>query len=133
MATEEQGFYIPFTDEETPESQAIDYLRDKEENGSDLEKEVAVDILEKENVLDYMKDVLRYGCQSGTVGSLIYYNQTHAFFLRHYEAIFDMLENIKEETGEEFSNYNGDRPNTLAWLAYEETVRKFCDELEVQW
>lgn len=81
--------------------------------------------------LFYIKEVLQNGCQSGIVGSLIYYTDTHKFFNEFSDEIFEILEEIKDNTGEEFSNYSGDRKNTLAWLGYEETMRKIADSLNL--
>jgi hypothetical protein len=108
------------------------YLRDKAKNGSAMQKEVAKDLLDYEDEMGgHITDILNCGCISGTVSSMIYYTDTHPFFIRHYEEIFDLLDRIKEDTGEEFSNYGGDRANTLAWLGYEETVRTFADDLKI--
>lgn len=92
-------------------------------------------------------DVLYHGCQSGTVGFLIYYNQTTAFYFKHKEEINTLLYEIMESTGlysptELFGDkWDKEDPlaiedynqNLLAWFGFEETLRKIgqnFDQLE---
>ena len=92
----------------------------------------------------YIKDVLQYGCQAGTVSGLIYYSDTTAFFERHKKEIKRLLTELMSDTGakspsELFGNkwdaedyfcedvYN---QNLLAWFGYEETLRKVASEFE---
>ena len=95
-----------------------DYLlKIKEESNSRLMDEVIDIVLAEtdgtnEGVKDYLENVLAYGCQSGFVKSLIYYTDTRAFFMRHFEEIFDII-NENEFKLEELSS------NELAWLGFE--------------
>lgn len=82
-------------------------------------------------------DVLYYGCQSGMVGSLIYYSQTTAFYKQHRHEINELLYNLMSETGlyapkELFGKkWDEEDPlaiedfnqNLLAWFGFEETLR----------
>ena len=93
-------------------------------------------------------DVLYYGCQSGMVGSLIYYNQTTAFYKQHRYEINELLYNLMSETGlyapkELFGKkWDEEDPlaiedfnqNLLAWFGFEETLRSIgykFEELEI--
>jgi len=81
-------------------------------------------------------EVLKYGCQSGVVTSLIYYSDTFKFYDDHKEEINALLYELMEETGlynpSELFGDNWDREdplaldvnkNLLAWFAFEETLR----------
>ena len=82
-------------------------------------------------------DVLNYGCQSGVVGSLIYYCDTVAFYDEHKEEINNLLYEIMFEYGTTnpkdlfgdkwddedplcIDTYN---KNLMAWFGFEETMR----------
>ena len=83
------------------------------------------------------KDVLYYGCQSGTVGFLIYYSDTVRFYKRYKAEIDALLYETMENTGlhapsELFGNkWDKEDPlandvynqNLLAWFGFEETMR----------
>lgn len=90
------------------------------------------------------KDVLYYGCQSGTVGFLIWYTQTTAFYQQHRSEINDLLYNVMSETGlyslpELFGKrWDTEDPlatddfnqNLLAWFGFEETLRHLAQNFE---
>ena len=122
-----------------------------------LSKFVVKDILEdsegyngetlKERILARLEDV-SYGCQSGTVGCLIYYKDTTAFFKRYKKEIISLLndtaDGIGETTGSLLSGLNGwddndpfaedvTNQNLLAWFAYEETACRLNGYLESDW
>ena len=92
----------------------------------------------------YIKDVLQYGCQAGTVSGLIYYSETTAFFEKHKEEIKKLLTELMSDTGakspaELFGNKWDDEDyfaddvqnqNLLAWFGYEETLRKVASVFE---
>ena len=83
------------------------------------------------------KDVLYYGCQSGTVGFLIYYSDTVRFYKRYKTEIDTLLYELMEDTGLHApSELFGDKwdkedplandvynQNLLAWFGFEETMR----------
>ena len=83
-------------------------------------------------------DVLNYGCQSGIVGSLIYYSDTVAFYKRHKEAINELLYEEMSNSGiyspailfgnkwdkEDMLCIEAYNQNLLAWFGFEETLRK---------
>ncbi len=82
-------------------------------------------------------DVLYYGCQSGTVGFLIYYSDTVAFYKKFRTEINELLYLTMSSTGlyspqELFGNkWDNEDPlaiedfnqNLLAWFGFEETLR----------
>ena len=83
------------------------------------------------------KDVLYYGCQSGTVGFLIYYSDPVRFYKRYKAEIDALLYEAMENTGLHApSELFGDKwdkedplandvynQNLLAWFGFEETMR----------
>ena len=90
------------------------------------------------------KDVLYYGCQSGTVGFLIYYSDTVRFYKQYREEIDNLLYEEMENTGlyspSELFGKSWDKEdplgrddynqNLLAWFGFEETLRKVGYEFE---
>jgi hypothetical protein len=85
---------------------------------------------EDDEIQNYVKDVLQYGCVSGIVGELIYYNDTHAFYDRFYDEIEDLrLEYLQQGFNILDLIGNSDLKNKMAWIAYEETIRQIADEL----
>ena len=89
-------------------------------------------------------DVLHYGCQSGTVGFLIYYSDTVRFYKQYRQEIDSLLYEIMDSTGlyspkDIFGkNWDNEDPlgrddynqNMLAWFGFEETLRKLGYEFE---
>ena len=90
-----------------------------------------------DNKKNIFTDVLHYGCQSGTVGFLIYYSDTVRFYKQYNEEINDLLSNLMAETGlSDLSDLFGDKwdkedplirddfnKNLLAWFGFEEALR----------
>lgn len=115
-----------------------------------ITEEVLYDILAKfdegghEAAEGYIKDVLQYGCEAGTVSGLIYYNDTTAFFERHKKEIKKLLTEIMHEIGAKSpaeifgASWDDDdyfcegiyNQSLLAWFGYEETLRKVASVFE---
>ena len=79
---------------------------------------VTREALESDSPITFLEDVLRHGCVSGIVSSLIYYRDTHAFFDTHYEEIETLRHDYEHEMGHPIQP-KGDLKNDLAWFAYE--------------
>ena len=89
-------------------------------------------------------DVLHYGCQSGTVGFLVWYSDTVRFYKQYKEEIDELLYNVMDGTGiyslpelfgkrwdKEDPLGNSDfNMNLLAWFGFEETLRNVGLEFE---
>ena len=115
-----------------------------------ITEEVLNDILSvfkadgRDEAESYIKDVLQYGCQAGTVSRLIFYNDTTAFFEKHKEEIKKLLTELMHEIGAKSpAELFGDKwddddyfcedvynQNLLAWFGYEETLRKVASVFE---
>ena len=101
-----------------------------EENA--LIRHVISDILDKENVVQYIEDVLHHGCISGVVSGLIYYRDTHEFYDNYYDETEELRINLLDQGIDVLNGLNkNDLKNHMAWIAYEETVRQIAEELEV--
>ncbi len=113
----------------------------KQETESKITKRVCNYVLDKWNDYDDKKhiftDVLHYGCQSGTVGFLIYCCDTVRFYKQHKQEVDTLLYEIMEQTGiYSMKELFGDKwdkedplgndvynQNLLAWFGFEETLR----------
>jgi hypothetical protein len=87
-------------------------------------------IIEENGGISFAEDVLNYGCQSGAVGALIYYKDTHKWFDTYYDEIMELTEEIENSTGEKL-HHNGDLKNWYAWLSFEETTRQLLEDGEL--
>ena len=80
----------------------------------------------------FFEDVLQYGCQWGTVSSMIYYTDTHKFYDTHY----DEIEDIRLELQDEWILWNepidSDIKNHYAWLAHEHVTYSIYNQLEME-
>lgn len=111
----------------------------------------------KNNVLDYyinnnyenvdellkdMEDLQKYGCISGMIGSLIYYDDTNKFYDENKEEINEILADVINGTGLSMEELFGDKfdkddplvidysnKNLLAWFGFEETSNRLYDEI----
>lgn len=118
------------TDNDGLTESVTDYILDKWDEYDD-----------KKNIVT---DVLEHGCQSGIVGSLIYYDDTTAYYEANKNAINGLLYETMDECGiYDLSKLFGDKwdkedplaidvlnQNLLAWFGFEETMRKVAREFE---
>ena len=92
--------------------------------------EIALNNIDNYNNAEiYFFEVLQYGCQSGIVSELICYYQTEEFFNKYANEIFDLYNNLIEEFGQIDMELN---KNSLAWLAFEETLRNIAHDLDIE-
>lgn len=80
-----------------------------------------------EEIINYLKDVINYGCVSGIVSSLIYYTDTEKFFDDFSNEILELLDVKKEEYGLYEGQFN---KNNLSWFAYEEICKQLYYSIE---
>lgn len=86
-----------------------------------------------------LEELCLNGCESGLVGSLVYYSDTIKFFEENKSEINELLMEVIDSTGlpphELFKNWDKDDPlametsnqNLLAWFGFEETARIMFD------
>ena len=94
--------------------------------------EILVDELtdiEDDEILSYMRDIIDYGCVSGTVKSLITYKDTEKFFDKYANEIFDLI-NEKRDDGWDLNNIEFNK-NNLAWWSFEVIAQEIYYEMEV--
>lgn len=110
-------------------------------NSTPLQKRVINYIVDEWSNYDDKKhiftDVLHYGCQSGTVGFLIWYSDTVRFYKQYKDEIDELLYDLMNGTGiyslpelfgdkwdkEDPLGNNDFNMNLLAWFGFEETMR----------
>ena len=104
-------------------------------NNEGLRKEVAeiiVDMLDEnatnEEVIGTLEDITTYGCASGCVPALTYYSDTEAFFDRHSEEIFELIESMVEEGIIDKKQLELSK-NNLVWTAFELIAWEIRDEV----
>ena len=89
-----------------------------------------VDGLENDNeILAAVEEIVTYGCQSGIVSALITYKDTEAFFDRHVDEIFELVEDAKYMDLIDIKDFELSR-NNLAWFAFEIIAQEIYHELE---
>lgn len=95
-----------------------------------LRAAVADEALDYCDPQSFFTDLLKHGCISGMVCSLIYYADTHAFFDTHYSEIETLREETEDNLGMPLT-IKGDMKNFLAWFAFEETACQIAMELDL--
>ena len=90
-----------------------------------------------------MEDLQRYGCVSGMITDLIYYDDTNKFYDNYKDDINELLSNLLDGSGlsiQEFfgKNFDNDDPlilnfsnkNLLAWFLFEESSYRIYEEIK---
>ena len=98
-----------------------------EDKPNTLEAYVAKEALEHEDIVAFFSDLQQHGCASGMISSLIYYNDTHAFYDEFYDEIEELRSQYEDNMGEPI-NIQGDLKNFFAWFAFEETAYQLFNE-----
>lgn len=106
----------------------LEAIRDTEMDS--IKVRVIDEALESGCIRSFFEDLLRYGCSSGMVSSLIYYADTHEFYDTYYSEIEDIRLQIESEMGEPLK-IEGDLKNTLAWTAFEWEAYNLASELRL--
>lgn len=96
-----------------------------------------------DDLLTSMEELQQYGCISGMIGELIYYDDTEKFFDNYKEEINEILSNVIEGTGCSMEELFGDKfdkedplvidysnKNLLAWFGFEETVNNLYENIK---
>ena len=81
-------------------------------------------------VLELVKEIITYGCQSGIVSALITYSDTEKFFDNHSNEIFELIEDMRQESIIDMNNFELSK-NNLAWFAFETIAQEIYQEMEV--
>lgn len=95
------------------------------------------------DLLRDMEDLQQYGCQSGMITDLIYYEDTVKFYEEYKEEINELLNELIDSTGcsiqelfgdkydkEDPLNINDFNKNLFAWFGFEETANKLYEQIQ---
>ena len=90
-----------------------------------------------------LEDLQRYGCVSGMIADLIYYDDTNKFYDNYKDDINELLSDLLDGLGlsiQEFfgKNFDNDDPlilnfsnkNLLAWFGFEESSYRIYEEIK---
>ena len=88
-----------------------------------------VDGYDNEEILEYVAQIVNYGCASGIVTSLMTYKDTDEFFNNHSNEILELLDNDKEEGILDINEIEFNK-NWLSWYAFERITFDIQYELE---
>lgn len=105
-----------------------------------LERAVIKDVNDQDEPMVYIRDVLYGGCQAGTVGQLIYYHDTLAWFRKYRIEIEQMVTEYVNDNGGSINDLNGwdeedpfargtGNRNLLAWFSFETVCTDIADQL----
>jgi hypothetical protein len=104
-------------------------IANAEENS--IEKEVAIEALEYDEIKNFFSDLLNHGCVSGMIGSLIYYTDTSAFFDTYYQDIIWLKTDFEESIGTSMKIPH-EIKNHLSWFAFEEVAYQLANKFELE-
>ena len=88
-----------------------------------------VDGMNNEEILEYVAQIINYGCVSGIVPALMTYKDTDEFFDNHSDEILELLDNDKEEGILDMNEVEFNK-NWLSWYAFERITFDIQYELE---
>ena len=88
-----------------------------------------VDGYDNEEILEYVAQIINYGCVSGMVPTLMTYKDTDEFFNNHSDEILELLDNDKEEGILDMNEVEFNK-NWLSWYAFERITFDIQYELE---
>lgn len=95
-----------------------------------LETEVAKEALQYDDIARFFEQLLRYGCVSGMISSLVYYTDTRKFYDTYYHEI-ELLRSEFDEMGCPLQ-VGYDLKNDYAWFAFEVTASRIAKELGLE-
>lgn len=76
-----------------------------------------------DNIIDVLEELTTYGCQSGNVSFLIYYDDVKEYYSNHYEEINNLVEINSEELDNSELTYK-------VWAAFERVAHEYKLQLE---
>lgn len=106
------------------------------ETDNELTHYVINDIIDGKDIDEqesYMRDVMRVGCQSGVVSSLIYYTDTKAFYIKYMDEIHELYNDTVEQMGDNVEIDPSHIANWFAWFGYEQTLFNLVSEIELEY
>jgi hypothetical protein len=78
-----------------------------------------------------LKDLCYGGCASGMIGALIYTSDIKRFYVRHLDAISEIVEGLQDSLGKPIADKDSlGIPTLYTWVAVEEMGHKLLRELD---
>lgn len=117
-------------------------------NGNDLNDSVLDYYIDRkysnpDELIRELEDLQRYGCVSGMITDLIYYDDTNKFYDNYKDDINELLGDLLDGSGlsiQEFfgKNFDNDDPlilnfsnkNLLAWFGFEESSYRIYEKIK---
>lgn len=93
-----------------------------------IEKQVALEALNYDDIKNFFSDIMIYGCKTGMVSALIQYADIHTFFDIHYAQIEDLRQDFEQHHGVPMIIKN-DLKKHLACFAFKQTAYIMAQEL----
>ena len=112
----------------------LNVMEGLKEDATSLRSEV-LDILENhieeyenfEDVRKFMEDLRCYGCVSGMIGELTYYNDTKKFFIENLDEIQDYLNDLIQEHVYSVGEFDF---NEIVWVVFESIANEYFYTIE---
>ena len=112
----------------------LNVMEGLKEDATSLRSEV-LDILENhieeyenfEDVRKFMEDLRCYGCVSGMIGELTYYNDTKKFFIENLDEIQDYLNDLIQEHVYSVGEVDY---NEIVWVVFEAIANEYFYTIE---
>ena len=112
----------------------LNVMEGLKEDATSLRSEV-LDILENhieeyenfEDVRKFMEDLRCYGCVSGMIGELTYYNDTKKFFIENLDEIQDYLNDLIQEHVYSVGEFDY---NEIVWVVFEAIANEYFYTIE---
>lgn len=92
---------------------------------------VAEEALMNEEIEAFFNDLSKHGCVSWMIGFLVWYNQTHAFYDKHYYEVEEIRDEWEDSVWVPIV-IKGDLKNFFAWFAFEEVAYNLALELWIE-
>ena len=80
-----------------------------------------------EEVRNFMEDLRAYGCVSGMIGELTYYNDTKKFFINNLDEIQDYLNDLIQERLYSINEFDY---NEIVWVVFETIANEYFYTIE---
>ena len=80
-----------------------------------------------EEVRNFMEDLRAYGCVSGMIGELVYYNDTKKFFINNLDEIQDYLNDLIQERLYSINKFDY---NEIVWVVFETIANEYFYTIE---
>lgn len=80
-----------------------------------------------EEVRNFMEDLRAYGCVSGMIGELVYYNDTKKFFINNLDEIQDYLNDLIQEHLYSINKFDY---NEIVWVVFETIANEYFYTIE---